>query len=279
MKKLTTLFLALILLLGLGTSAFAAEETATPAPVPTEDPSGAPITVPDKIESIAVLAPSLTQMVLALGRGDQIVAYDTNSAGLEGLDPDAPVFDMVAPDMEQLAALQADLVLVSDMSLHDQFQLRAHGVHRIHDEVVDGQIDLWGGFGQIEQLARLDSQIRIDLQQALRHGVHLVPAHGLAGGDDLAIQIGDADSVIVEQVDRAEAAAHQRLRGVAADAAHAEDRHAGRGEPAHPLAAQEQFRSRKLIHRTRPARKDCSTQLQYNMSVYGLWLETRPFQR
>lgn len=118
MKKLTAFFLALILLLGLGASAFAAD---APAPeVPTEDPSGAAIQVPEDIETIVTLAPSLAEMVVALGHGDQIVGYDTNCVGLEGLDPDAAVFDLVAPDMEQLAALEADLVLVSNMTLYDQ---------------------------------------------------------------------------------------------------------------------------------------------------------------
>ena len=116
MKKITACFLALILLLGLGASALAAEAPEKP----TEDPSGAAITVPDSIDSIVVLAPSLTEMVLALGRGEDIVAYDAQSEGLEGLPEDVPVFDMVSPDMEQLTALEPDLVLVSDMSLYDQ---------------------------------------------------------------------------------------------------------------------------------------------------------------
>ena len=122
MKKTTAFSLALILLLGLCTSALAAETPdASPQPaVPAEDRSGAPIQVPDEIGSIVVLAPSLAEMVVALGHGDQVVGYDTNCVGLEGLDPDAAVFDMAAPDMEQLAALEADLVLVSNMSLYDQ---------------------------------------------------------------------------------------------------------------------------------------------------------------
>ena len=116
MKKLFALMLALSLLLGLDVSALAADEPAPPA----RDPSGAAITVPDEINSIVVLAPSLTEMVTALGHGDQIVGYDTNSAGLKGLDPDTPQFDMTAPDMEKLAALEPDLLLVSNMSLYDQ---------------------------------------------------------------------------------------------------------------------------------------------------------------
>lgn len=118
MKKLLAFALALILLVSLGASALGAEEEKDPKP--TEDPSGAPITVPDEVGSIVVLAPSLAEMVLALGHGDQIVGYDTNSAELEGLDPEAPVFDLAVPDMEQLAALEPDLVLVSNMSLYDQ---------------------------------------------------------------------------------------------------------------------------------------------------------------
>ena len=118
MKKLTALFLALLLLLGLGASALGAEEPERV--VPAEDPSGAAIQVPDEIDRIVVLAPSLAQMVTALGHADQIVGYDTNCVGLEGLDPEAAVFDLMAPDMEQLAALEADLVLVSNMTLYDQ---------------------------------------------------------------------------------------------------------------------------------------------------------------
>lgn len=121
MKKFTAVVLALILLASLSVSALADEDAAaTAAPKPTEDPSGAQITAPDEIGSIVVLAPSLAEMVTALGRGDQIVGYDTNSVGLEGLDPEAPVFDLVNPDMERLAALEPDLVLVSNMSLYDQ---------------------------------------------------------------------------------------------------------------------------------------------------------------
>ncbi len=117
MKKITALLLALILLLGLGASAYGAEPTPQP---PTEDRTGAAIAVPETVETIVTLAPSLTEMVTALGRGEQIVGCDTSSVGLEGLDPDIPAFDLAAPDMEQLAALEPDLLLVTNMSLYDQ---------------------------------------------------------------------------------------------------------------------------------------------------------------
>ena len=87
--------------------------------LPTVDPSGAEISVPEQIESIAVLAPSLAEIVVALGHGDQIVAYDINSIGLEGLSADLPALDTVSPDIEQLLALHPDVLMVSNLSLYD----------------------------------------------------------------------------------------------------------------------------------------------------------------
>lgn len=116
MKNIIVLLLTLCLLLGSNLTALAEEDSA----VPTTDPSGASITAPEEVESIVVLAPSLTEMVTALGRGDQIVGCDTSSVGLDGLDTDIPVFDMTTPDIEQLAALDPDLILVTNMTLYDQ---------------------------------------------------------------------------------------------------------------------------------------------------------------
>ena len=87
--------------------------------LPTVDPSGAEINVPEKVESIVVLAPSLAEIVVALGHGDQIIAYDFNSIGLKGLPSDLPVLDMVSPDIEQLLALHPDVLMVSNLSLYD----------------------------------------------------------------------------------------------------------------------------------------------------------------
>ena len=89
------------------------------AQLPTVDPSGAEINVPEQIGSIVVLAPSLAEMVVALGHGDSIVAYDINSIGLEGLPADLPALDTVSPDMEQLLTIHPDVLMVSNLSLYD----------------------------------------------------------------------------------------------------------------------------------------------------------------
>ena len=88
--------------------------------LPTVDPSGAAINLPERIDSIVVLAPSLAETVVALGLGDKIAGYDLNSVGLAGLPENVPTFDTVNPDVERLAALAPDVLLVSSLSLYDQ---------------------------------------------------------------------------------------------------------------------------------------------------------------
>ncbi len=112
--------LALAVILALSLTACGDGNTAGSSPRTLTDPSGAEIAVPGKIESVAVLAPSLAEMVAALGHGDQIAACDTSSVGLEGVPEDALVLDMVAPDMESLVSLKPDVLLVTNMSLYDQ---------------------------------------------------------------------------------------------------------------------------------------------------------------
>lgn len=96
-------------------------ETSGAAPaLPTTDPSGAAITVPETIESVIVLAPSIAETVIALGQGDKIIGCDLNSVGIEGLPADISTFDTVNPDVEQLMALSPDVLLVGSLSLYDQ---------------------------------------------------------------------------------------------------------------------------------------------------------------
>ena len=117
LKKPVVLLAVLALVFGLTACG---EKSGGQAESPTVDPSGAQISIPEQIDSIVVLAPSLAEMVVALGHGDQIVAYDMNSAGLEGLPTDVPMLDTVSPDMEQLMVLAPDVLMVSNLSLYDQ---------------------------------------------------------------------------------------------------------------------------------------------------------------
>lgn len=84
------------------------------------DPSGAKVTMPKQVDSIVVLAPAISEIVTALDMGDKVVGYDTYSAGIEGLPEGAPTFDTTSPDMEQLSALEPDMLLTSNLTLYDQ---------------------------------------------------------------------------------------------------------------------------------------------------------------
>lgn len=95
-------------------------ETDTEAVLPTTDPSGASIVIPEQVDSIVALAPSICETLVALGLADKIVGYDLQSVGIAGLPEGAPTFDTVTPDVEQLTALAPDMLLVSSLSLYDQ---------------------------------------------------------------------------------------------------------------------------------------------------------------
>lgn len=132
MKKLLSLILALALAASAagcaaqpasGSASAPAPSSSVSAPAagkPATDPSGAEVNIPDEIGSVVVLAPSIAETLVALGCGDLIVGYDAQSVGLAGLPADVPTFDMMQPDMEQLAALKPDVLFVSNMTLYDQ---------------------------------------------------------------------------------------------------------------------------------------------------------------
>lgn len=119
-KKLISLLIILAMTLGLAACGANAPSASGSGTLSMVDPSGAEITVPEKIGSIVVLGPSIAETVVALGYGDKIAAYDISGVGLEGLPADVPVFDLVEPDMEQLVALNPDLLLVTNLSLYDE---------------------------------------------------------------------------------------------------------------------------------------------------------------
>ena len=109
MKKLICALMALTLLLS----------AAALAEVPTEDRAGNAIAIPGEINKIISLAPATTEILEAIGAKDRIIAVDTQTplyvAGLDSL----PQFDMMAPDVEAIAALEPDVVYTSGMSYLD----------------------------------------------------------------------------------------------------------------------------------------------------------------
>lgn len=59
------------------------------------------------------LAPASTSILLDLGAGDLLVATDSWSTRLSGVPAGLPSFDMMKPDVERIAELEPDLLIVS----------------------------------------------------------------------------------------------------------------------------------------------------------------------
>lgn len=105
-RKLLCALLALTMLLA--TVAF--------AEVPAQDRAGNDISVPAEVNRIISLAPATSQIIEDLGLMDKVVAVDTQTPTyVEGVS-ELPQFDMMQPDIEQIAALTPDVVFTSGMS-------------------------------------------------------------------------------------------------------------------------------------------------------------------
>lgn len=126
MKKLMSIAIILMIIATLLTACQPKELTTpetlqTPdiskGPLSIIDPAGNEITVPEDIKKIISMAPSITEVLVELGYGDKIIAVDSNSKDLPGLSNGIPHIDMMAPDVEQLIALQPDLILASTITM------------------------------------------------------------------------------------------------------------------------------------------------------------------
>ncbi len=62
---------------------------------------------------IVSLAPAATTIAVDLGLGQSIIGADSWSASQDGVSAGIPSFDMMRPDIEQIWALQPDIILVS----------------------------------------------------------------------------------------------------------------------------------------------------------------------
>ena len=104
-----------------------------------------------------------------------------------------------------------------------------------------------GILGQEE--AGMDAHIclGIDLQDAIAHDFDLLLSHCFHSGDDLAVHVGQAHLIVVDQVEGAYAAAGQRLAYVAAHTAHTEHRNTAFGQLGHGIASQQQLGTGELV--------------------------------
>jgi iron complex transport system substrate-binding protein len=98
-------------------------------PVTVEAANG-PVDIPRRPERIVSLSPTGTEMLFAVGAGDQVVAVDDNST----YPPEAPVTDLSGfePNVEAVAGYDPDLVVLSDDAGDIVGSLAALGIAVLH---------------------------------------------------------------------------------------------------------------------------------------------------
>lgn len=105
-KKITLLLLSAMMSLALLVGCSNKTTTMT-------DRAGNEFIVPQKVEKIISTAPSNTEILMALGLGDKLVAVDKYSSDIEGVSEELTQIDFRNPDVEALVALEPDLIIAS----------------------------------------------------------------------------------------------------------------------------------------------------------------------
>ena len=125
---------------------------------------------------------------------------------------------------------------------HEQ-RLVLEAVYGVDDVVVGVEGEVIGGVGGINLLQRQDVGIGTDFEQMTAQRVDLDLAHGEGGGHELAVDIGGADAVGVDDGEVAYARAYEALGYPTANASDAEDDDAAAGDGLHHVVAHEQSRA------------------------------------
>ena len=85
----------------------------TPAQEKVTDREGNEVVLPEKMERIISTAPSNTEVLVELGLSDKLVAVDTYSTDIDGLDKNLPTIDFSNPDAETILDLKPDIIIAS----------------------------------------------------------------------------------------------------------------------------------------------------------------------
>lgn len=78
-----------------------------------KDREGNEVKIPNTIEKIISTAPSNTEVIVDLGLGDKLVAIDTYSSDITGIDENIEKIDFASPDAETIVGLEPDLIIAS----------------------------------------------------------------------------------------------------------------------------------------------------------------------
>ena len=133
------------------------------------------------------------------------------------------------------------------LAFHHQRQLAGNGVDGVHHIVVLGKIEIVLRLRAKEAPVGGHLDVGVDIVDALFRYIHLILPYRAAGGDDLTVEVGQADLIVIDQIQCAHAAACQRLHRIAAHAADAKHCHPGVVQLFHSLCTQQQLGTGILI--------------------------------
>lgn len=85
----------------------------TSNPTTMKDREGNEFSIPKEVNTIISTAPSNTEILVALGLADKLVAVDKYSEDVEGIKKNLPKIDFTNPDAEAIIALNPDIVIAS----------------------------------------------------------------------------------------------------------------------------------------------------------------------
>ncbi|MFW6266511.1 MAG: ABC transporter substrate-binding protein [Halanaerobiales bacterium] len=109
--SILVIVLAVMMVVGIGNLS-----TEASFPVEVEDDLGQNITLEEKPEKIITMAPSMTEMVFAIGLGDKVVGVtDYADYPEEALEKDK-IGDVTEPSIETIVAMEPDLVLAAGVN-------------------------------------------------------------------------------------------------------------------------------------------------------------------
>ena len=150
-------------------------------PTTMKDREGNEFNVPKEVNTIISTAPSNTEVLVALGLADKLVAVDKYSADVEGISEDLPKIDFRNPDAEAIIALNPDIVIASGHNKagdEDPFALiKEAGIPVAY---IPSSYSIDGIYGDIEFIASLTDTEKEgkDLINSMKKEVEAIKAIG-----------------------------------------------------------------------------------------------------
>ena len=154
------------------------ERAASSANYPvTIDAANGEVTLDQQPERIVSLSPSATEILFAIGAGDQVVAADEYST----YPPQAPTTELSAydPNVEAIAGYSPDLVVVANDTngivgalAKLDIPTMVNPAPATIDEGYDGIAALGLATGQVDETAEVVADMRADIEQALAAAPH-----------------------------------------------------------------------------------------------------------